>query len=75
MLNKSSHWSRSDCNLTFFKFENRYFRHFMQADAKKFHDVWCMNEEECKELANAVLEADRIVFEHQLGLRYKVPEV
>ena len=47
----------------------------MQADAKKFHDVWCMNEEECKELANAVLEADRIVFEHQLGLRYKVPEV
>lgn len=50
-------------------------RHFMQADAKKFHDVWCMNEEECKELANAVLEADRIVFEHQLGLRYKVPEV
>ncbi|XP_052085972.1 dynein regulatory complex protein 1-like [Mytilus californianus] len=50
-------------------------RHFMQADAKKFHDVWCMNEEECKELAHGVLEADRIVFEHQLGLKYQTPDV
>lgn len=47
----------------------------MAADAKKFHDVWCMNEEECKELAQSVLEADRIIFEQQLGLKYQTPDV
>lgn len=50
-------------------------RHFMAADAKKFNDVWCMNEEECKDLANSVLEADRIVHEQQLGLKYRTPDV
>ncbi|XP_060066143.1 dynein regulatory complex protein 1-like [Ylistrum balloti] len=50
-------------------------RHFMAADHKKFHDVWCMNEEECKELVNAILEADRIIHEHQLGLMYQTPDI
>lgn len=50
-------------------------RHFMQADANKFNDVWCMNEEECKELVTAVLEGDRIVHTQQLGLEWQQPDL
>ena len=52
-----------------------FFRHFMQADANKFNDVWCMNEEECKELVTAVLEGDRIVHTQQLGLEWQQPDL
>ena len=51
------------------------FRHFMQADANKFNDVWCMNEEECKEHVTAVLEADRIIHTQQLGLNWQEPDL
>ena len=47
----------------------------MQADANKFNDVWCMNEEECKELVTAVLEGDRIVHTQQLGLEWQQPDL
>ena len=47
----------------------------MQADANKFHDVWCMNEEECKDLVQGVLEADTIIHTQQLGLEWVVPNM
>ena len=47
----------------------------MQADANKFNDVWCMNEEECKEHVTAVLEADRIIHTQQLGLNWQEPDL
>ena len=47
----------------------------MQADANKFNDVWCMNEEECKELVTAVLEGDRIIHTQQLGLEWPQPDL
>ena len=47
----------------------------MATDAKKFHDVWVMNEEESKELVNKLLEQDRIVHEHQLGLDWPEPDL
>ncbi|KAL3890634.1 hypothetical protein ACJMK2_002915 [Sinanodonta woodiana] len=50
-------------------------RHFMQADANKFHDVWLMNEEECKELVHTIMDSDRIIFEHQLGLQWTPPDL
>ncbi|GFO13898.1 dynein regulatory complex protein 1-like [Plakobranchus ocellatus] len=43
-------------------------KHFLATDAKKFHDIWCMNEEELKVLLKEVLEADRVIHEQQLGL-------
>ncbi|XP_052761400.1 dynein regulatory complex protein 1-like [Mya arenaria] len=43
-------------------------RHFTQADANKFNDVWCMNEEELKDFVSNVLEADRIISTQQMGL-------
>lgn len=47
----------------------------MAADAKKFHDVWCMNEEELKELGLGVIEADKVIHEQQLGLSYQSPDM
>jgi len=46
------------------------FRHFLTADMEKFHELWIMNEERCKEMAQKLLDADRIVFEQQLGLTW-----
>ena len=37
---------------------------------EKFHELWVMNEERCKEMAQKLLDADRIVFEQQLGLTW-----
>lgn len=43
-------------------------KHFLATDAKKFHDVWCMNEEESKALVAEVMDVDRTIHEQQLGL-------
>jgi len=45
-------------------------KHFLATDAKKFHDVWCMNEEECKELIAEVVNVDKTIHEQQLGLQW-----
>jgi dynein regulatry complex protein 1 len=45
----------------------------MAADAKKFNEIWMMNEEEAKRQARQVLEADRIIHEQQLGLPWSPP--
>ena len=37
---------------------------------EKFHELWIMNEERCKDMAQKLLEADRIIFEQQLGLSW-----
>ncbi|XP_060564284.1 dynein regulatory complex protein 1-like [Ruditapes philippinarum] len=50
-------------------------RHFMQADTNKFSDVWCMNEEELKENILKVLEADKIIHTHQMGLDWMQPDL
>ncbi|XP_076456963.1 dynein regulatory complex protein 1-like [Babylonia areolata] len=50
-------------------------KHFMATDAKKFHDIWCMNEEECKTLTGDIMSADRVIHEQQLGLTWKAPDL
>lgn len=45
-------------------------RHFLTADMEKFHELWVMNEESCKDMTDKLLNADRIVFEQQLGLAW-----
>ncbi|KAM5165567.1 dynein regulatory complex protein 1 [Mantella aurantiaca] len=50
-------------------------RHFASVDAKKFHDIWVMNEEEMKQLVHRMLEADRIIQEQQLGLPWIAPDL
>ncbi|CAL1532912.1 unnamed protein product [Lymnaea stagnalis] len=50
-------------------------KHFQTTDTKKLHEVWCMNEEECKNLAAEVMEADRVIYEQQLGLQWECPDI
>lgn len=50
-------------------------KHFMAADAKKFEDVWIMNEQEAKDLLFSVVEQDRLIHEQQLGLPYAQPDL
>jgi len=45
----------------------------MGSDSKKFNHIWQMNEEECKKLAQSIVEADRIIHEQQLGLPWSPP--
>ena len=49
-------------------------KHFLSVDLKKFYDIWIMNEEKCKEYAYQLLNADRIIYEHQLGLKWASPD-
>eukprot|EP01065_Artemidia_motanka_P032209 TRINITY_DN39242_c0_g1_i1.p1 TRINITY_DN39242_c0_g1~~TRINITY_DN39242_c0_g1_i1.p1 ORF type:complete len:698 (+),score=313.53 TRINITY_DN39242_c0_g1_i1:56-2095(+) len=49
------------------------FQYFEKADTDKFKQVWAMNEEEAMRLVNQCLKADRVVFEHQLGVEWKPP--
>ncbi|XP_066929722.1 dynein regulatory complex protein 1-like [Clytia hemisphaerica] len=51
------------------------FRHFQTTDNKKFVDIWKMNEEQTRELIEDLLSADRIIFEQQLGMTWRSPEI
>lgn len=51
------------------------FRHFAAIDAKKFEEVWLMNEEEVKALVEKALDTDRLVHEQQLGLAWQRPSL
>lgn len=50
-------------------------KHFLSVDLKKFHDIWKMNEEQSKSMAKNLLDADRIIFEQQLGLEWECPDM
>lgn len=50
-------------------------RHFQATDQKKFQDIWAMNEEQVRDLVHSVLEEDRIIHEHQLGLPWEKPDL
>ena len=47
----------------------------MSTDQKKFHEIWLMNEEECKELVKKLLEEERVIYEQQLGLPWNAPDL
>jgi dynein regulatry complex protein 1 len=49
------------------------FQHFQVADANTFDEVWAMKEEQVKGLLSAVLTADKLVHEQQLGLYWYPP--
>lgn len=49
------------------------FRHFQVTDSKKYREIWEMNEEEVHESMRKVLQADKIIYEQQLGLPWTPP--
>ena len=49
------------------------FRHFKESDTKRYKEVWKMNEEKVAAVVQKVLQADKIVHEHHLGLEWWPP--
>eukprot|EP01137_Pigoraptor_chileana_P011389 Opistho-2@62167 len=56
-----------------FKELQKKFRHFESADGEKYSELWAMNQEQVLELVQRVLEADKVLTEQQLGLRWRPP--
>ena len=48
-------------------------KHFQTMDAKRFHDIWLMNEEKVRSLAKDVANADQTIYSQQLGLEWEAP--
>ncbi|CAH8582806.1 unnamed protein product [Dicrocoelium dendriticum] len=46
----------------------------IEAEHRNFHDIWVMNEEALKKLANRLLEAHRVINEQQLGIPWIRPD-
>lgn len=61
-------------NIEQYKDLQKKVRHFQLADIKRFYDIWKMNEEKVRELAQSVADADQIIHEQQLGLTWTPPE-
>ncbi|XP_038176524.1 dynein regulatory complex protein 1 [Arvicola amphibius] len=57
-----------------FKELQRAMRHFTIIDAEKFRDIWLMNEEEAKALAQRAFDVDCVINVQHLGLPWKMPD-
>ncbi|KAJ8409636.1 hypothetical protein AAFF_G00216950 [Aldrovandia affinis] len=57
------------------KHREKKMKHFSLVDAKKFEDIWLMNETEVKGLVEKALEVDRLVHEQYLGLPWERPSL
>jgi dynein regulatory complex protein 1 len=51
------------------------FQHFERADAEKYQQVWKMHEDDCMKLVHKCLQADRVVFEEMLGVKWQCPSL
>ena len=49
-------------------------KRFRASDVKLFQDVWVMNEGKVRDMAGEVVQADRVVYAHQLGLDWVKPQ-
>ena len=47
--------------------------HFQLVDAKRFYDIWKMNEEKVRSVAEAVSNVDEVIYRQQLGLDWETP--
>ncbi|CAH6786892.1 dynein regulatory complex protein 1 [Phodopus roborovskii] len=57
-----------------FKELQKAMRHFTIIDAEKFREIWLMNEEEAKALAQRAFDVDSIINAQHLGLPWKMPD-
>ncbi|XP_056149815.1 dynein regulatory complex protein 1-like [Lampris incognitus] len=50
-------------------------RHFAAVDAKRFEEVWLMNEAEVKELVERAVDIDQVIHQQLLGLAWERPHM
>ena len=53
--------------------QNKY-KHFRAADMRKFEEVWNMNQETVSKSVDKMLQADKIIHEQQLGMKWMPPD-
>lgn len=58
-------------NIEQYKELQKKFKHFQLIDAKRFYDIWQMNEEKVRGIANGVSKTDEIIHQQQLGLEWQ----
>lgn len=60
-------------NIEQYKELQKKFKHFQLIDAKRFYDIWQMNEERIRSVASSVCQIDEIIHRQQLGLEWQAP--
>lgn len=50
------------------------FRHFEKIDTSKYYKLWSLQQAEAVDLAQQVLDADRIIHQQQLGWQWQAPD-
>ncbi|CAL8318052.1 unnamed protein product [Merluccius merluccius] len=68
--NQSDDYTR---NMQQYRHMQKKMRHFAAFSAERLAAVWQMNEAEVRELAERVLDIDRLLYEQQLGLAWERP--
>ncbi|XP_003387607.1 PREDICTED: dynein regulatory complex protein 1-like [Amphimedon queenslandica] len=60
-------------NIEQYKELQKKFKHFQLIDAKRFYDIWQMNEERIRSVCSSVCQIDEIIHKQQLGLEWQAP--
>ncbi|MBN3290176.1 DRC1 protein, partial [Polypterus senegalus] len=74
---EESHTLSEDCKRIMKQYQDmqKKMMYFASIDAKRFHEMWIMNEEEIKGLVKKALDANLIIHEQQLGMTYVRPNL
>ncbi|XP_028653180.1 dynein regulatory complex protein 1 [Erpetoichthys calabaricus] len=74
---EESHSLSEDCKRIMKQYQDmqKKMMYFASIDAKRFHEMWIMNEEEIKGLVKKALDANLIIHEQQLGMTYVRPNL
>jgi len=57
-----------------FKELQKKFRRFKKSDERRFDEIWTMNQNEVFALVDKITQADRMVHEQQLGIKWEPPK-
>jgi dynein regulatry complex protein 1 len=57
-----------------FKELQKKFRRFKKSDERRFDEIWTMNQNEVFALVDKITQADRVIHEQQLGIKWDAPK-
>ena len=57
-----------------FKELQKKFRRFKKSDERRFDEIWTMNQNEVFALVDKIMQADRVIHEQQLGIKWEAPK-
>lgn len=54
---------------------NYLFRILIKSEEDNYRALWTMNEDEIRKDATKLMKADKIITEHQLGMKWEKPDM